>query len=507
MIKGDIAPITHLLETLDAAAAGSEYPYTGAFQLDETVGTADGNMTINGQGDVTQFALHNGSAVTFSESDIHLANDVGLESGGKNLKIGNVSLEMQSSKALSLAVKGELLDLATQRTFQNVTADLTYDAAPLWKIVLPLLSKDSQEQFKDAVVSGKFTKQFAVTGSFPAEGAFNDRIKNLSASGGLELGVFQGQGIDLQKLNVPIFMKNGKIFIANSDKPGDYAPPASMNGGTLSLSGVMLDLSDPHRTASLNPNSQVMKNVGLNTALSHLLGKNFGNFLFANAGGSTGLMNVMVEKCDQVPTDDTMKQNVPSNKGMLAMDVSIQDLSLTGGTLGKVLEGIGPVVQVFSKGQGVATGSIKGSVKNYKITLAHGITTHDMTITLGEHQRSMHLASTVDLLKLQLKDTVLTLPVSLFGMSDDQWPNGINLALTGSVASPKFDAVAAVQKSVIGKGNPLDLIKNAIGGKKKKKGSSDSSGGNNDINNAVNGLEGLLGGKKKNTPPATQPGE
>ncbi len=507
LIKGDIAPITHLLETLDAAAAGSEYPYTGAFQLDETVGTADGNMTINGQGDVTQFALHNGSAVTFSESDIHLANDVGLESGGKNLKIGNVSLEMQSSKALSLAVKGELLDLATQRTFQNVTADLTYDAAPLWKIVLPLLSKDSQEQFKDAVVSGKFTKQFAVTGSFPAEGAFNDRIKNLSASGGLELGVFQGQGIDLQKLNVPIFMKNGKIFIANSDKPGDYAPPASMNGGTLSLSGVMLDLSDPHRTASLNPNSQVMKNVGLNTALSHLLGKNFGNFLFANAGGSTGLMNVMVEKCDQVPTDDTMKQNVPSNKGMLAMDVSIQDLSLTGGTLGKVLEGIGPVVQVFSKGQGVATGSIKGSVKNYKITLAHGITTHDMTITLGEHQRSMHLASTVDLLKLQLKDTVLTLPVSLFGMSDDQWPNGINLALTGSVASPKFDAVAAVQKSVIGKGNPLDLIKNAIGGKKKKKGSSDSSGGNNDINNAVNGLEGLLGGKKKNTPPATQPGE
>lgn len=508
LVKGDIAPLAHLLETLDAAAPGTEYPYTGAFQLDEIVGTANGNMTVKGEGDVTQFVLLNGNAVSFSESDIHLANDVGLESGGKNLKIGGISLEMQSSKALSVAVKGALLDLAKQRTFQDVTADLTYDAAPLWKIVLPLLSKDSQEQFKDAVVSGKFTKHFTVTGSFPAEGELNDRIKNLSASGGLELAVFQGQGIDLQKLNVPIFMKNGKLYIANSDKPGDYAPPASMNGGTLSLSGVTIDMSDPHRTLSMNPNSQIMKNVGLNTALSHLLGKDTGNLLFADAGGSTGIMNVTVEKCDLVPTDDTMKQNVPTNKGMLAMDVSIQDLSLTGGTLGKVLDGIGPVIQVVAKGKGISTGSVKGSVKNYKITLAHGITTHDMTITLGEHQRTMHLASTVDLLKLQLKDTFLTIPVSLFGINDSQWPNGINLALTGTATSPKFDAVGAVQKSVLGGGgNPLDLINNAIGGKKKgaKKGGSGSANDNNATNDAIGAIEGLLGGNKKK-PPATQPG-
>ena len=473
LVKGDIAPITHLLETLDAAAAGSEYPYTGAFQLDETVGTANGNMTVNGQGDVTQFVLHNGNAVSFSESDIHLATDLGLESGGKNLKIGGISLEMKSSNALAIAIKGALLDLAAQRTFQGVTADLTYDAAPLWKIVLPLLSKDTQEQFNDAVVSGKFTKHFTVTGSFPAAGELNDRIRNLSASGGLELAVFQGQGIDLQKLNVPIFMKSGKVFIANSDKPGDYAPPASMNGGTLSLSGVTVDLGDPHRVVSMNPNSQLMQNVGLNTALSHLLGKDFGNFLFADAGASTGIMNVTVEKCDQVPTDDTLKQNVPSNKGTMAMDVSIQDLTLSGGGLGKAIDEIGPLLSVISKGKGVASKSIKGSVKNYKITLAHGITTHDMTITLGEHQRSMHLTSTVDLLKLQLKNTFLTLPVSLFGISDDQWPNGINLALTGTATSPKFDAAGAVQKSVLGGGgNPLDLLNNVFGGKKKK-------GGNN----------------------------
>jgi hypothetical protein len=376
--KGDVAPLAHLMETLDAAAQGTEYPYTGNFDLDETVGTT------------------------------HVPDDA------------------------------------------------------------------------------------------------RARIKDLTASGGLHVTALDGQGIDIKNLVIPIFLKMGKLYIANSDKAGDYAAAASMNGGTVNLSGVVVDLADPHRTLSMNPNSDVMKGVALNTALAHLLGKSFGNLLFADAGGSTGILNVTVEKCDQVPTDETLKENVPSNQGSLAMDVQIQDLTLTGGTLGSALEKIGPALQVILPGKSIPSQSIKGSVKDYKITLAHGITTHNMTITLGEHERSIHLTSTVDLLKLQLKDTFLTLPLSLFGGNDNDLPNGINLALTGTATSPKFDAGKAVQKSLLGNGKPLDAIKNLFGGK--KAGQSDSSGGNSGANNAVNELQGLFG-KKKSQPAATQPGD
>jgi hypothetical protein len=374
--KGDVAPLAHLLETMDAAPQGTEYPYTGNFDLDETVGTAG------------------------------------------------------------------------------------------------------------------------------AAGNSDARIKDLTATGGLHVPALDGQGIDIKNLVIPIFLKDGKLYIANSDKPGDYAPPGSMNGGTVNLAGVVVDLADPHRTLSMNPNSQVMKGVALNTALAHLLGKDLGNLLFADAGASTGILNVTVQKCDQLPTDETMKRNVPSNQGMLTMDVQIQNLTLAGGTLGSAIDTIGPALQIAFPGKSIAKQSIQGSVKDYKITLAHGITTHDMTITLGEHQKSIHLTSTVDLLKLQLKNTFLTLPLSLFGGDDNDLPNGINLALTGTATSPKFDAAKAVQKSVLGNGKPLDVIQNVLGGKKKG-GSNGSSGGNNDANDAINAIQGLFGKKK---PAATQPG-
>jgi len=167
-----------------------------------------------------------------------------------------------------------------------------------------------------------------------------------------------------------------------------------------------------------------------------------------------------------------MKQKVSSNKGMLAMDVSIQNLTITGGNLGKIMGKFGPVLDEFASllgGKSVVATGIKGGVKNYKITLANGVTTHDMTITLGEGKRSMHFGGDVNLANMELKNTALTLPLNLFGKPDRLWPNGINAVLKGTVTSPKLDPAAAVQKSLVGNANPLDLLNN-LGGKKKKNG-------------------------------------
>jgi hypothetical protein len=498
-INGEIV-LTNCTGTYDDIGAGTTA--RAALAVDEKFATTDGNITLIGSGDVTGVEMRNAKGVQFSESDVHLANDLGVETGKTtNAKIKSLLLDMQGSKALSFSAKGNVNDLDAQRAFEDFSADLTYNAATLWKIVLPLLSKDTQDQLKDAVVSGQFTKHFVVSGGYPANVSPDEAMKALTASGGIALAGFKGNGIDLQNLVIPFFLKNGKATLANSDKPGDVAAPASLNSGTLSLAGIAVDMTDPHHPVSMPPNTQIMKNVALNAPLADMLAKKCGNPLFVASDSSSGLLSVLVEKCDQVPTDDTMKQKVASNKGMLAMDVSIQDLTINGGNLGKLVGQFGPILDGVASllgGKSVVATGVKGGVKNYKITLANGVTTHDMTIVLGEGKRSIHFGGDVTLATMALKDATLTLPLSFFRIPDSRWPNGINAVLTGTVTSPKLDPAAAVQKSLVGSSNPLDLL-NSLGGKKKKNGqnpTTNPSGSNDDAQKAIDALQGLIPHKK-----------
>jgi hypothetical protein len=379
------------------------------------------------------------------------------------IDISRCGLDVAGGSALHLAIAGSVSSLSDQRVLHDMSADVTYDAAQLWKILLPTLSSSTQDQFKDAVVSGKYTKHFVVTGSYPAGVPSNVAMKNLSASGGLTLGQFKGHGIDLQNLDVPVSLTDGKFLIVD-------APPATMNGGQLSLAGIAVDLTDPHTTLSMNPNSAVMKNVGLNPTLADLLGKDVGNILFVGTSDSTGQLNVTVVKCNDVPLDDTLKKNVPSNIGQAEIVVTIPDLTIGGGSLGDTFGKLGPALQGIGLGggnQGNTLGTVKGSVKNYTITLAHGSTTHDMTITLGDGNRSLHLAGGVDLLTEKLKNMTLTLPLSLFKGNDADLPNGLNIVFKGTVSSPKPDIGSAVKKSLLGNGKPQDILNNIFGGKKK----------------------------------------
>ena len=451
-----------------AAAQSQGLVSAGSATLTLAAAPKDGQLVLTPHLSVSpDFALRSGAGVqpvgpVDFTANIALAPADGQSIG--RLDISQCGLDIAGGSALHVALQGSISGLADQRALHDMSADVTYDAAPLWKILLPTLSAKTQAQFQDAVVSGKFTRHFVLSGSYPAGVPSNVAMKNLSASGGIALGQFKGHGIDLQNLDVPVSLTNGKFLIADS-------PPASMNGGQFSLAGITVDLTDPHTTLSMNPNTAVMKNVGLNPALADLLGKDVGNILFVGTSDSTGQLNVNVVKCNDVPLDDTLKKNVPSNTGQAEIVVTIPDLTIGGGSLGSTFGKLGPALQavgISGGNQGSTLGSVKGSVKNYTITLAHGTTTHDMTITLGDGSRSLHLAGGVDLLTEKLKNMTLTLPLSLFGGNDDALPNGLNIVFKGTVSSPRPDIGGAVKKSLLGNGKPQDILNNLFGGKKKQ---------------------------------------
>lgn len=501
LLKGDIAPLAQLMETLDGAKPGSEYPYSGAFAFEQTIGTASGSLSLNGNGDITDFAMHDGQTTTFSEKDIHLGEDVAVASDENSIAINGLTVSMPTTKALDLSVKGKLAELKTQRLLQNVTADVTYDLGPLWKIIFPLLPKARQDSLKDAQVAGQFTKHFVVNGSYPANVAFNEAVKNITMTGGLAVGSFKGSGIDLANLDVPIYMSQGKALIANSGKPNDYAAPATMNGGQFSLAGAQLDLGDVHSRFSMPANSAVLKNVSLNPTLADALGKDVGNFLFVGTSNASGLLDATIVKCDRFPLDDLMKQNTPANDGYLELNVSISDLNLAGG-------------QLASLSSVISTNSLRGSVKQYKIVIQHGTSTHDMTLTLGEQARPILLTGDVNLSNEAMNMT-LTLPPTM--LRTNALANGLVIPFHGTVSSPQFDAAGAIQKTLLGGGggggNPQDILKGLIGGAGGGNAGSSPGGqsaqpGNNAEQNAVNSLENLLGGekkKKKKKKPASAP--
>ena len=76
------------------------------------------------------------------------ANDVTLDSARDALSLKNVTLAMESTKALELKLSGNILDYSTKRRMENVAGTIGYDWAKLWEIVRPMMSKEQQENLK-----------------------------------------------------------------------------------------------------------------------------------------------------------------------------------------------------------------------------------------------------------------------------------------------------------------------------------------------------------------------
>lgn len=398
---------------------------------------------------------------------------------------------------LQLVINGNVDDSAGSSQLDKMTADLTYDASKLWQLIYPSLSKADQDRYKDAKVTGSYTKRFNIGGNFkPGNGA---AIAGIVASGDLMIDLFDSSGVTIQKLDIPIFLKDGVLSLELADKPAgqNYATPATFNGGTIDLGGINVDLKDPHMRLSAPAGKKLLTNVNLNPAFAHLLGDYINNTLFANAENAAGLLDLTINSCTGFPLDNSMLEQSQNNTGAMDLTLQINQVQLGNKMLTEMSQQIGSS-QLFG-GQTLAVQSLQGSIPGIHVHVEHGITNEDMTMTFGQGGRPLSLNGSVVMATKQMNMT-LDLPWQLlgFGKNTKQMGflagNGIQIPLTGTVSQPQFDASKAVQANL--QKAPQDVLKGLLGGQGNQQDGATSQP-SKEKENPINQLQDLFNQNRK----------
>jgi len=405
---------------------------------------------------------------------------------------------------VQLVINGGVDDSGGSTQLDKMTADLTYDASKLWQFIYPSLSKADQERYKDAKVTGSYTKRFNIGGSFKPGNAA--AIAGIVASGDLAIDSFDSSGVTIQKLDIPILLKDAVLSLAFADKPAgqNYAPPASCNGGTIDLGGISVDLKemgqkDGHMRMNVPAGKRLMTNVSLNPAFAHLLGDYINNTLFANAENAAGMVDLTINSCTGFPLDSSMLEQSPANTGAIDLTIQIHRVQLGNKMLNDISQQIA-TNQIFG-GQTLAVQSLQGEIPGIHVHVEHGITNEDMTMTFGQGGRPLSLNGSVVMATKQMNMT-LDLPWQLlgFGKNTKQMGflagNGIQIPLSGTVSQPQFDASKAVQANL--QKAPADVLKGLLGGQgNQQEGATSQPSNQKEKGNPLNQLQDLFNQNRK----------
>src|SRR5205823_12281912 len=116
-------------------------------------------------------------------------------------------------------------------------------------------------------------------------------IKGPKSMGAISLESFQGDGLDVKNVEIPVVLEDGILKINYPTKGATTAPSAQVNTGALNLGGIAINLAD--KSPRLNTtNLPLAQNVALNP----ILAKNILKFspLFADANQAAGLLNINI---------------------------------------------------------------------------------------------------------------------------------------------------------------------------------------------------------------------
>ena len=294
-------------------------------------------------------------------------------------------------------------------------------------------------------------------------------VPNLSAS-----------GVDVANLDLPISINDG---VAATQKHG----PATLNGGELTLSGLVLDLTTPAPRLSLATKDRLRAVVGakLNPILSDQIGKFVGP-QFANATQATGLIDVTVLSAENVALGEPL---FTKDSGSARIALSVRQLELENKLWTDSFGAIASAVPNLGD-QGKRLTMLKGNIKDATITLADGRVRQDLTFsvvdpaTMGQKgvepkTYPLSFAGGVGLADLQMNDFTMSFPRGLL----EQWlsgdaenvvqkffPDTVAVPLVGSSTSPKpqvqsivGDLVNRQKDQLIGRGQRE--LEKKLGGK------------------------------------------
>lgn len=438
-LSGRIQTVTGLLEVLQGAAPGSIYPYVGDFAVEQQLATNQGQSSAAGKVMVSNLKLLDPRGnPTFSEDRLEIVNDVSFSAAADGeLRIRNLAITAASSNAISLRATGVVKDMAGARTItEPVRLNVGYDLDKLFPLIVPMLSAETRASMAGAVVSGKYDREFVITGSYPATVAPEVAIRTLSVTGGLGVASARipAYGLDLSKFEPGVVLKDGIATLS-------MASPAGLNGGTLNLSGAAVNLGETTPRLSTPDNLVMIDNIAINKVVADKLGKFLGP-LFVNTDKATGQLRVTFVKCTRFPLGELMNDRGPANDGFAEVTLNIVDLELLGGFAGSIVRDIGGLGQVFV-----------GNVKDARFVAKNGVVSQELPIALGKgvtadirFSGNIELAPPQRLVPLQVRvgSALLRNRIPLIR-------EGIQLAdpvfvITGTVSQPRLDLAKGIQQ-------------------------------------------------------------
>jgi hypothetical protein len=476
--------------------------------------TPDGQRIVKGQLTATDFVL--GGDLPFNDKQIILACDIANDDQ-KNLKITALKLDAAGSDAIHLSATGSVLGIGGPQALQDVKLALGYDLEKIWPIIVPLFAPETQKDFKDVKIAGKFQREFTFSGNYPANKPFNEAVASLKANGGLAIGRFDGMGANVENFDVKLALANGILTTQGG---------GTLNKGRLTLDGAAITLTAPDLRLSIPKGLKLLSDATINTLLTDNIGK-YINPVFPNSKRAQGLLDVTIDSCENVGLGAAMKTPQSGDAKVL---FSLRDMDIANpigvlfvesfsGFISKAVPA--NLVGLLNQGNGVNVASLAGAdaelfdgeIQNGVITLHEGKVTEDVTFNLidpalakaGAANRNsarsapMPLTFRGDIHLLDLtEDLKATLPTELIGKYfpgirkelAQIFPNGIPMSLKGPTTKPKiaYDVnlpevqqrlVAALTKnnlgSVIGgksgnkEDNPLGGLLDAVTGNKNAK--------------------------------------
>lgn len=496
VLAGDLDRAAQLLAVV---SGGEPLPYGGTFTARQALSSGAETISLVGQLNIDQLKVrdaHDRRRVVHTEPKVAVRNNVALFGKPMDLELREVSLALPASEAVALNVRGAVRAVRSERRFDGLVVDLAYDLARLWPIVKPMLPASMQKDLDRSAMAGKHRTRIPVTGRFPATDprtgaplAFHESIRFVEANGMIAVELADLMGLRVEGLEVPFVLTNGQVQLIHPGKTGpERLPrPASVNGGTLDLGGIVVDLAQPEPRLSIGKNQRLLRQVSINPVLGDTLGK-YVNPVFPNSKQARGLLDVTVQFAENVALGESLKGK---NSGRARVVFSLSEMDIAN-PLGSLL--IGGLVQGLGAGAnfaGAQADTFRGQIKDAVITLDAGRTTQDVTLSLVDPDRKdargnplvMPLRFNGDIALGSLaQELSISLPVRLltkFIRSDQleknldiAFPSGIPLTMTGTTLQPRVDFSGVVQSFLEGQfrgrlmpglggsGNPLqDLLR------------------------------------------------
>ncbi|MCC6422368.1 MAG: hypothetical protein IT447_02730 [Phycisphaerales bacterium] len=490
-VNGELVELSQLMDLLQGRPS-TDPPYLGKFDLKQNLSTDGDAISLRGDLRIADFRVRDEGREVFNEKRVTLANDLELDPRARNINFRNVSLEMPNSKALALKLTGKIEQYDTQRTFDDVQADLTYDLSKIWSLLQPMMSRPGEKN--DLVVAGTASRSFRINGSYPADLPFNQAIHSLKATGSIAVAKLETKGLTFEDLDLPILLKDGKLTFESAIDVAalQKKPLASCNGGTVDLSGIVIDLSQEHPRISTPKDHILIHRMRLNPVLANTA---LGDItpLFADPKQVNGVVDLTIVECDQLPLDNLLTQQSHTNTGRAEVLLSVTELNIVNQFANFML---GIFDQRALAGQG-----LQGNIKDARITLEGGVATQNLVFELGRYPLAFN--GKVGLANQRFMPMNITLPPTLLRMIDKNLikylPEGIAIPITGTTHNFQIQ-IEQVIPNLLAEAGKRALIESLGGNRNNRddKEQANPNGRKKDDNNPLGGLEELLRGDKKN---------